>query len=53
MKISIKKNDKLILTVCLGKCVHVSGIHNLTSIAEQLCYKCIFIVPATTIPIII
>ncbi|MFW9930145.1 MAG: methionine synthase [Candidatus Thorarchaeota archaeon] len=46
-----KKN--IILTACIGQCVHVAGSYNFMLIARQLGYKTIFIGPATPISTII
>lgn len=43
------KQDKTILTACLGQCVHVAGIYNFMRIVEQIGYKCHFLGPAVPI----
>ncbi len=40
---------KLILTACIGQCVHVAGTYNFIQIAKQLGYKNHFLGPATPI----
>ena len=46
---NINKSVKRILTACLGQCVHVAGIYNFFTIANQLGYKCKFLGPATPV----
>lgn len=48
-----KKVTKRILTACIGQCVHVAGIYNFISIANQLGHECKFLGPATPTAIII
>jgi hypothetical protein len=43
----------IILTACIGQCVHVAGSYNFMLIARQLGYKTIFIGPATPISTLI
>ncbi|TXT57097.1 MAG: hypothetical protein BAJALOKI1v1_1880005 [Promethearchaeota archaeon] len=38
--------EKLILTTCMGQCVHVAGVQNFIEIAKQLGFTCIFLGPA-------
>ncbi len=47
-KLKIKK-ERIILTACIGQCVHVAGSQNFINIAEKLGYKCIFLGPAQPI----
>jgi len=47
-KFNIQKK-KLILTACIGQCVHVAGSYNFMQIAKQLGYKTFFMGPATPI----
>jgi hypothetical protein len=44
---------KVILTACIGQCVHVAGNYNFMQIAMQLGYKTYFMGTATPIPDII
>jgi hypothetical protein len=43
------KKEKMILTTCIGQCVHVAGTQNFINIAEKLGFKCIFLGPARPI----
>ena len=51
-KLFSKQKKKLILTACIGQCVHVAGSYNFMQIAKQLGYKTIFLGPATPISVI-
>jgi hypothetical protein len=49
-----KDNDKkIILTACLGQCVHVAGAYNFMNIANQIGFECKFLGPANNISKII
>ncbi|MFX1499227.1 MAG: methionine synthase [Promethearchaeota archaeon] len=43
------ENEKIILTACIGQCVHVAGTYNFINIATKLGYECIFLGPAVSI----
>jgi hypothetical protein len=45
-KYMINGNKKIILTACLGQCVHVAGVYNFMNIAKQIGYTCKFLGPA-------
>jgi len=47
------KKERIIVTACIGQCVHVAGSQNFINIAEKLGYKCIFLGPAQPISKII
>ncbi len=48
-----RQKDKVILTACIGQCVHVAGTYNFLQIAKHLGYKCYFLGPAIPISEII
>ena len=48
-----ERKGKILLTACIGQCVHVAGVYNFINIAKKLGYNSIFLGPATPISKII